>query len=121
MARESKKCKECDEAMRPGRSDKQFCSDQCRSAYNNRRNSDATNEMRCINNLLRKNRRILANFILRGMVRLNREQLIQEGFCFKYFTHLSRSSSGEVYNFCYELGYFEIGENEVLVVRNIDC
>ena len=53
-----RKCIECGDSFH-GRADKKFCSDQCRSAYNNRLNSDATNFVRNINNTLRKNRRIL--------------------------------------------------------------
>ena len=54
-----RKCEECGDEF-VGRADKKFCSDQCRSAFNNRLNKDATNFMRNINNILRKNRRILA-------------------------------------------------------------
>ncbi len=41
-------CVECGEEIK-GRADKKFCSDQCRSAFNNRLNSDATNFIRNIN------------------------------------------------------------------------
>jgi len=54
-----KKCAECgDEFI--GRADKKFCSDQCRSAFNNKLNSDHSQFMRNVNNILRKNRRIQA-------------------------------------------------------------
>ncbi|MBN2521295.1 MAG: hypothetical protein JXB17_12355, partial [Bacteroidales bacterium] len=57
---ETKKlCTECGEPIH-GRSDKKFCCDQCRNIFNNRLNSNLNNYMRNINNVLRKNRRILA-------------------------------------------------------------
>jgi len=43
-----KKCLECNDEF-IGRADKKFCSDNCRSAYNNKLNSDATNFVRNIN------------------------------------------------------------------------
>lgn len=47
-------CLECGETIL-GRSDKKFCNDACRNAYNNRVNSDYTNLMRMIHNRLRNN------------------------------------------------------------------
>lgn len=50
---EKTKCLSCEEPI-TGRIDKKFCSDYCRSTYNNRLNSDATKIVRNINNRLKK-------------------------------------------------------------------
>jgi len=112
-----KKCLECGEPV-IGRADKLFCSDQCRSARNNRLNSDATNFMRNINNILRKNRRILEELNPDGKARVHRDRLSEKGFKFSYFTNEYRTKSGNVYRFCYEQGYMSVdNEYYTLVVR----
>ncbi len=112
-----KKCIECKEEF-IGRADKRFCSDQCRSSYNNKLNSDANNFMRNINNILRKNRRILTELNPHGKAKVHREKLLERGFKFSYFTNIYRTKAGKSYYFCYEQGYLEL-ENEfyALVIR----
>jgi len=62
---EPRKCQECAQLLK-GRKDQKFCSDYCRNTFNNRLNEDATNYVRRINNILRKNRRILASLNPKG-------------------------------------------------------
>ncbi len=113
----NRKCQECGEAF-VGRADKKYCSVQCRSSYNNRLNSDASNFMRNVNNILRKNRRILAQFNPCGKAMVHRGKLIERGFRFGYFTNEYVTRSGNVYRFCYDQGYLEIEEGMLaLVVR----
>ncbi len=57
-----KNCLACERPIK-GRTDKKFCDDSCRNNYNNRLNSDATPLIRNINNILRKNRRILLDLL----------------------------------------------------------
>ena len=82
---EEKVCLECGTKI-IGRADKKFCSDQCRVAYNNRLNSNETNFMRNVNNVLRKNRRILIDLNTTGKSRVSREKLHEKGFDFGLFT-----------------------------------
>ena len=56
-----KTCLECGEKI-VGRVDKKFCSDYCRNAHHNNLNKDRKNLVRNVNNLLRKNYRILEEF-----------------------------------------------------------
>ncbi len=115
--RTKKACLECGDEIR-GRSDKKFCSDQCRSSYNNRLNSDANNFMRNVNNILRKNRRILADLNPHGKSKVHRDKLLERGFKFSYFTNLYRTKAGKTYHFCYEQGYLELDNNWfALVIR----
>jgi hypothetical protein len=107
-------CIECGEAFR-GRIDKRFCSDGCRSSYHNRANGDETNFMRNINNILRKNRRIMAELNPDGKAYLHRDKLAEKGFKFSYFTNEYRTRSGKTYRFCYEQGYTE-AENGYLTL-----
>lgn len=106
MPNTKKQCAECGEEIK-GRQDKRFCSDQCRSAAHNKENSDQINFVRNINNILRKNRRILENFNPKGKASVHRDKLIAEGFKFSYFTNEYKTKKGGIYRFVYEQGYTE--------------
>lgn len=115
----TRKCPECGEKI-IGRADKKFCSDQCRNTYNNRLNSDASNTVRNVNNILRKNRRILIDLNKQsGKTIVNKETLLTSGFNFTYLTHTYTTKKGDVYHFCYEQGYLYLPDKELyLLVEN---
>ncbi len=112
---EEKTCFECGEPLK-GRADKKFCDDQCRSNYNNKMNSDVTAEMRNINNILRKNRRILESVVNKeGWGIISKVKLHESGFSFKYYTQMHETKSGKIYKLCYDFGYAP-HENDYLKV-----
>ncbi len=116
MLTEIKSCQECGDPLK-GRADKKFCSDQCRVTFNNRLNSDENNYVRNINNLIRKNRRILTALNTSGKTKVSRKKLYEKGFDFDYFTN-SQIKDGAIYYYCYEQGYIPIEhENYLLVVK----
>jgi predicted nucleic acid-binding Zn ribbon protein len=78
---EKKICPECGESIK-GRADKKFCSDMCRNAYNNKLNSDNTNLIRNVNNILRKNRRIMEELLPEETAKVSHQKLIEKGFHF---------------------------------------
>lgn len=110
-----KHCLECGTPIK-GRSDKKFCSDDCRNTYNNRLNSDQHNHMRKVNNILRKNRRILASLNPEGKTKISRNQMLKKGFNFNYFTSIYTTQSGKTYYFCYEQGYLPIDQEMCALV-----
>jgi predicted nucleic acid-binding Zn ribbon protein len=113
---DKKVCLSCGEVIK-GRSDKKFCSDQCRNSYNNELNSDANNYVRVINNALRKNRRILSDTIGKNeKLKISREKLNTKGFSFNFYTNMFQSKTGNTYYFCYEYGYMILEGDFVLVV-----
>lgn len=114
-------CPECNDEI-IGRADKKFCSDQCRNTYNNRLNSDTSNTVRNINNILRKNRRILQDHNKQsGKTMVTKDTLLSKGFNFTYFTHMYTTKKGAIYRFCYEQGYlFLEDKNLYLLVENKD-
>ena len=71
-----KTCLQCGDKI-SGRIDKKFCSDYCRNAYYNDQNRDANNYVRNVNNILRKNRRILTDLNPDGKVTLHKLKLIE--------------------------------------------
>ena len=115
---ETKLCLDC-ELRIIGRADKKFCSDACRNNYNNKLNSDTNAFMRNVNNLLRKNRRILQELIDTKQKKRNAlaNKLISQGFNFDYYTHVLNTKTGNTYFFCYEYGYRKLENNHYLLVK----
>nr|WP_315034427.1 hypothetical protein [uncultured Chryseobacterium sp.] len=110
-------CLECGEKI-IGRSDKKFCNDACRNAYNNKQNKDSSNLMRNINNKLRKNYRILVEINIEGKTKAAKSKLKSLGFDFDYFTNLKVYKNGSEYKFIYDYGYKLLEEDFVLIVKN---
>ena len=116
--KEGKVCLSCGKVVK-GRSDKKFCDDYCRAAYNNDLKSAANNLIRNVNNALGKNRRILESLLPEGeaTAKANRDKLIEKGFQFKYHTHLYTTKKGQTYFYCYEFGYLPLEGNWYLIVK----
>lgn len=112
-----KQCLECGGEF-IGRADKKYCSPNCRSTANNKLNSDTINFVRNINNILRKNRRILSELNPEGKARVHKDRLTERGFKFSYFTNIYQTKNGNTYYFCYEYGYIALEDNYyTLVIR----
>lgn len=103
-----------------GRADKKFCDDACRANYNNRRNSGENGYLRKVNNILKRNRRILAKLRPEGDEKVKWQTLINEGFNFNYITDMNEITEGRQYRFCYEYGYLLLDADEVLLVKRKD-
>ena len=112
-----KTCLECGETL-VGRADKKFCDDQCRSNYNNKANSDVTAEVRNINNILRKNRRLLESIAgSEGKAKISKQKLAGKGFNFKYYTHQHQTQKGSIYKLCYDYGYLPIENDLIYIIK----
>lgn len=100
-----------------GRMDKKFCSRYCKNFYNNEKKNSVI--FRAINRILSKNRRVL-DVCLRGeeYIKVPKEKLLLLEFNFDYITHSYTNKKGDVYNFCYEMGYIEVEESKYLIVNN---
>ena len=113
---DSRNCPECGDKI-IGRSDKKFCSDQCSNTYNNKLNSDASNTVRNINNILRKNRRILQSLTKQsGKTMVSKDVLLSKGFNFTYHTHTYITKKGVNYQFCYEHGYLFLKDKNLYLL-----
>lgn len=111
-------CLQCEKTIK-GRADKKFCDDYCRNAYNNQLKSHTGKEVRSINLVLIKNRRILESLLPEGesTVKINREKLLKLGFRFTYHTHLYTTRTGRTYTYCYDYGYLPLENDWFLIVR----
>lgn len=111
-----KVCPECGEKI-VGRVDKKFCNDSCRNTFNNRLNKDSTNTIRKINNILRKNHRILEEFNPDQKATVTKQKLADKGFDFSYYTSMYTTKTGNVYYFVYDQGYLSIENNYLALVK----
>ncbi|HOB71903.1 MAG: hypothetical protein ACOXZO_10475 [Bacteroidales bacterium] len=112
-----KKCLDCGAAIR-GRTDKKFCSDQCRNNFNNKLNRDTNNFVRNVHGLLRKNRRILVDLYNSGKRKIHKDALFALGYNFSFFTHVIELSDGRRFHYCFEYGFSETGDDFVELSEN---
>ena len=110
-------CLECGEKI-IGRVDKKFCDDSCRNSYNNKQKKNDTNLMRNINNILRKNFKILSELQFHdGKAKTTKSKLSTLGFDFEHITNIKTYKNGAQYFFVYDFGYKLLEEDFVLVVK----
>ena len=102
-----------------GRADKKFCTEQCRNDHYNRLNRDVNMQIRNINNILRKNRRILATLHTDGSRKVHRDRLLTKGFDFEHFTTCHQGLLGTVY-YCYDLGYIKLDDGSLVLLVKIE-
>jgi hypothetical protein len=79
-----------------------------------------TRSMRNINNVLRRNRRILMNLSSRGRKKIRREKLLALGFDFTHVTSLKPSRNGKQYYYCYEQGYLPLEKGYFRLITKKD-
>lgn len=110
------KCLECNEPVK-GRSDKKFCNDYCRNAYNNNINKESKNLIRNTNNRLRKNYKILSELNTSGKTKTTRTKLINQNFDFNTFTSIYTTKTGNVYYYVYNQGYLKLDNDYYLLIK----
>ncbi|HRO76772.1 MAG TPA: hypothetical protein PLP27_11560 [Crocinitomicaceae bacterium] len=112
---EKRLCLECSELLK-GRKDQKFCSDYCRNAHNNKLNEDNNKQVRKINSILRKNRKILEKLNPKGKATVDELTLAELGFNFHYFTNIYKTQKGTSYYFVYDYGYLPIENGQYVLV-----
>lgn len=110
-------CREC-AAPLTGRSDKQFCSDACRTAYHNRRYREQGNDTLRINRILSANRRILASLYEAGVRDISLSDNRLSGFDSRYCTAVRRCPLRRTSYRCYEFGYLIAGGRICRITRH---
>lgn len=93
-----------------GRTDKKYCSDQCRALANNKKKMEAQQILLVTNQILRKNRTILKTLCPQGKATVRKEVLMSMGFNLDNFTSIFVTGSKQVYYLCYDYGYLPIME-----------
>jgi len=114
------KCLYCNELVK-GRRDKKFCTPECKSAYHNQHTNPQEDYIKSINRQLRKNRSALKKACPWGKATVRKEFLKKMGMDFKYITHTWRTEHNNLYFFCYDYGYMQVGDpSKVLIIQKQD-
>lgn len=109
----SRNCGECGQRI-IGRADKKFCNDQCRTAWHNKQYSIDNDQVKNVNTILRRNRRILAELTAQGKREIRSVTLAKLGFKFGYFTSLKKRN-GSLEHFCYDQSYVPVANGVYLL------
>lgn len=97
-------CRECGEPL-SGRSDKQFCCPECRTAYHNRGYTSDNIATNAVNRILRYNRRLLAQLYRAGVRNLSLADERLMGYNLHYYTSVDRHLLRPAKYHCYEFSY----------------
>jgi hypothetical protein len=114
-------CLYCDKPIKSGRSDKKFCDSGCKDAYYNALKTGEHKEIKEIDTILKRNRRILKKIYnpKKPEKLINREVLIKAGFEFGFHTHfvVTKFKANE-FVFCYDFGYREAEKDNFKVIKS---
>src|SRR5690606_31860672 len=116
---ETKRCIVCHSTL-AGRTDKRYCSDQCRFLHNNKTKRTAEKPILELNKQLRKNRTILKNLSPEGRATVRKEVRDALGFDYNTFTSIFITNSKQVYYICYDYAFTPLIETttpKALIVK----
>jgi hypothetical protein len=108
----TRKCPVCNTTLH-GRSDKKYCSDQCRYIENNKHKIESEQPILNINKVLRKNRAILKTLCPIGKATVRRDVLEAMGYDVSVFSSVYLNSKKQIYYLCYDYGFTPLVENEI--------
>lgn len=111
-------CLECGSKF-SGNTNKKFCSADCKSIYHNKKRKAEAEEIGAIINILKSNRRILAEIAGDKSVKnMSEQQLLDRGYIFRYHTHrrINKGDSKE-YIFCFDYGYLPLSNGWYTIVK----
>ena len=94
-----------------GRSDKVYCSVECRTVRQYERRLDNEQFFIAVDKQLKTNRKVLKRHNPSGYTTIRREVLLKEGFNPNFFTHYWKNQKGEVYLFCFDFGFRKLDQD----------
>ena len=110
-----RQCQHCGQSFL-GRSDKKYCSNQCRSAWHQSQQLQQEQSVQQIIKRLSRNRQLIKRLLSEGYSKVGRAYLLELDFSFHYYTHQYKTKGGNTYYFCFDAGYRLLPENKVLLV-----
>ena len=121
---EEKRCLNCGEPVGAGRRDKKYCSEPCRTEYNNKQKEPTLiipGFVIEINKIILNNWKILHDCLAgKPFCKMKVSDLDRRNFNFKFFTsERVNEQDGDVYYFCYDVGFKLVKEETwAIVVKN---
>lgn len=115
----SKKCKICEKSIK-GRSDKIFCSSDCKNVYHKKLRYASKIAAIEINGYLKRNYGILLEVLGKNktQIKVYRNILEKKKFHFKYHTHFQINSKNKTFFYVYDLAWMEFSDDEILIIKN---
>lgn len=112
-------CLECGKVFN-GRSDKKYCSDECRAAFNDRIYRERRRDIALINGILRQNYAILHDLYDNGIQEIEPQILLRRGFDFNHFTSIDGrcEENGSIWIGCYSFSYSVNPDGTVVLRKN---
>jgi len=112
------KCKICNKNLL-GRSDKIFCSIQCKNYYHSNLRRVNRIAVHDIDTILHRNRAILLEIMgkNKSQLKVNRIILEKKKFHFKYHTHMNVNKQGKKYFHLYDFAWMQFSDDSILIVR----
>ncbi|PWH86553.1 hypothetical protein DIT68_04770 [Brumimicrobium oceani] len=113
-----KNCKICSKRL-VGRSDKLFCSLKCKNYYHTDLRRKTALVAKDIDKMLHRNRSIIYELLgsKNHFVKIKRVELDKKKFHFNYYTHQNTNKEGRVYNWLYDIGWFEYSTEEMFLLK----
>ena len=108
----NRKCPVC-ETIIVGRSDKKYCSDQCRSLANSEKKKISEWPILELNKTLRKNRTILRTLCPAGRSVVRKEVMDAMGYDITVFSSIFVTGNKQIYYLCYDYGFTPILEKGI--------
>ena len=111
-------CKMCKATMK-GRSDKLFCSLDCKNEYHIKLRQVTTNATKAIDAILHRNRAILLEVMGKNLKqkKIERSILDKKKFNFHYVTGYYFNSKNKIYNYVYDFSWMIFSDREILIIR----
>lgn len=118
VIRKKQICKLCKSQM-TGRSDKLFCSANCRVLYHRKLRAATEQATTRIDKILHRNRSILLELMgkYQKQINIDGQLLDQKKFNYKYFTSRTVNKQGKTYLHIYDFRYMLFSDHTVLIVR----
>lgn len=110
-------CQQCGQEMR-GRSDKKFCSTDCKNRYHIEQRRYTRDAVAEVDGYLHRNREILG--LLMGSavkVEIDRLVLSRTGFRYEYHTGTYLNKEGKMYRLVYDYAWMDFSDQKILIVR----
>lgn len=111
-------CRMCKKNIK-GRSDKIFCSIDCKNEYHVRLRRATAKVVKETDTILHRNRSILLEIMGKNKTQKKIDRLILEKkkFRFAYMTGFYTNSRGKLYHYVYDFAWMEFSDQEILIIR----
>lgn len=110
-------CLHCNKKV-AGRSDKMFCSLNCKNIFNYTKKKTNKSETKIIDAYLHRNREILSTFM--GVSKrevFDRLLITRSGFKYEFMTGIYYNKEGKIYHLIYDYAWMEFSDQKILVIR----